>query len=421
MKTLWITNLFFPEFYELKGQKAPVMGGWMKALADSLINVSPEIELAIASPWPESSNVEMLKSGKYTFFTLPVKANNTIIDDSSLSSWKEIKLRFNPDIVHIHGTEFTHGLGWINANGNDNVLVSIQGLVSIYARYAEGGIKFSRFRDLTLHDLIRRSFPDQIGKKLSIAGIGEQTIIRSVNHIIGRTSWDRDHVMAINSDVNYHFCNENLRSPFYNESTWNKNKCIPHRIFLSQAAKPIKGIHMVIKALPLILKYYPDTEVYVAGNNFASDATFRQKLKYNGYAKYINRLIKMNGVREHIHFTGFLDARQMADQYRKANVFICPSSIENSPNSLGEAQLIGTPVVASYVGGIPDMVKDGETGLLYRFEEYEMLAEKVCRIFSDEKLALHLSNNAHNTAAMRHDRNLNAQTTIEIYNSIQHD
>lgn len=65
----------------------------------------------------------------------------------------------------------------------------------------------------------------------------------------------------------------------------------------------------------------------------------------------------------------------MKQEYLNANVFICPSSLENSPNSLGEAQILGTPCLASYVGGIPDMMF-GNEGYLYRFEEIEMLAER---------------------------------------------
>ena len=415
---MWITNLFFPEFYEVKKLKAPVMGGWMKALADSLTKVDPEIEIAIASPWPDSHEIEELKVGNYTFYTLPIKKNNTKIDATSIPIWKEINRRFKPDIVHIHGSEFTHGYGWIQANGNNNVVLSIQGLISVYARYAEAGIKFDRLKNLTIHDFIRKSYPDRLSQNTIQAGESERILLNSINNVIGRTSWDRDHLWALNPVAKYHFCNENLRSAFYKGERWRYESCQPRRIFLSQAAKPIKGLHKMIMALPLILREYPDTEVYVAGNDFIRCKTIHDRLRYSGFAKYIQRLMHVNNVINKIHFTGFLDADQMMDQYRLANVFVCPSSIENSPNSLGEAQLVGVPVVASYVGGIPDMVSQGETGLLYRFDEHEMLAEKVCTIFSDKSLAKSLSCNGYKAASERHDISKNAKRTIEIYNDI---
>ena len=89
-----------------------------------------------------------------------------------------------------------------------------------------------------------------------------------------------------------------------------------------------------------------------------------------------------------MQFTGSLREDQMIAEYLNAHLFICPSSIENSPNSLGEAQLLGVPVIASYVGGVPDMVTHGETGLLYRFEEVEMLAEGIRNLFMNMALAL---------------------------------
>ena len=128
--------------------------------------------------------------------------------------------------------------------------------------------------------------------------------------------------------------------------------------------------------------------------------------------------MKKFGVKSRFHFTGMLNAESMAQQYRLANVFVCPSSIENSPNSLGEAQLVGCPVVASYVGGVPDMVQHGSTGLLYRFEETEMLASAICRIFGDDKLATDLSRNGISAAQQRHDGEINAKNMIEIYRKV---
>ena len=55
----------------------------------------------------------------------------------------------------------------------------------------------------------------------------------------------------------------------------------------------------------------------------------------------------------------------MRQAYLEADVFLLPSQSENSPNSLGEAMLLGLPCVASNAGGIPDMLADGQEGLLY--------------------------------------------------------
>ena len=77
------------------------------------------------------------------------------------------------------------------------------------------------------------------------------------------------------------------------------------------------------------------------------------------------------------------------------------------------------PVISSYVGGMMDLVADGESGLLYRFEEVEMLAGKICSIFADDTLALRLSQGARAVATRRHDRAAIAESLWAIYKSVR--
>lgn len=415
MKVLWITNILFPDICDMLGINSPVTGGWMKSSAQSILETDHSIKLAVATLYGKKYRKEVINN--VTYYCLPFSVYKTKYNKSLEKYWQQVNEDFNPDIVHIHGTEFPHGLAYMRGVGTDNIVVSIQGLVGAYARYGLGQItvaKLKRYR--TLYDLLKGHLlrtPYNMAK----SGELENEYLRLAHHVIGRTDWDRDHVWAINKNVKYHFCNETLRSPFYS-TLWNINDCEPHSIFLSQAQKPIKGIHKMVEAMPYILREFPDAKVYVAGNDFIQKATIKDRLRFGTYANYILHLMDKLNVREHFIFTGLLDEQQMADRYKASNVFVCPSSIENSPNSLGEAQLIGTPVVASYVGGVPNMVEHGNTGLLYRFEEHEMLAQCVCSIFREKELATHLSNNERECALIRHDRKANALRTIEIYNEI---
>lgn len=101
----------------------------------------------------------------------------------------------------------------------------------------------------------------------------------------------------------------------------------------------------------------------------------------------------------------------MCEYYLRSNVFICPSSIENSPNSLGEAQLLGMPYIASFVGGIPEIV-NWNPSILYRFEEYEILAQKICKIFENK------DNFTDMCDLTRYDANINCSTLLGIYDEI---
>jgi glycosyltransferase involved in cell wall biosynthesis len=249
-------------------------------------------------------------------------------------------------------------------------------------------------------------------------GLYEMEYLERTKHVIGRTNWDFTHTKAVNFKVKYHFCNESLRDGFYTATKWNIENCESYTVFLSQAGYPIKGLHQVIKAIAILKKDYPTLKIKIGGANITKSETIKDKIKLSGYGKYINGLIKQYKLENHIVFLGTLSEEQMIMEYKKAHVFICPSSIENSPNSLGEAQLLGVPVIAAYVGGIPDMIEDRETGLLYRFEEVEMLMEEIRCVFKDNNFASKLSLKGIEAATLRHHKNNILESTIAIYNTI---
>ncbi len=414
MKLLWITNTIFPAACKKIGIPVPVVGGWMYSSAKYLVDTYSEIKLGVASLY-KGSTLKTLELDGITYYLIPSKGNNNTYDKNLEIYWKEINKSFSPELVHIHGSEYPHGLAYVNANGNKNVVVSIQGLVSIIERNYYGNISFGNIlRNITLRDIVRNDSLFHQKHNMKKRAIFERRLLESINHVIGRTFWDKTHSWAINSNVNYHFCNETLREEFYKQS-WDYDNCEKYSIFLSQAHYPIKGLHQVIKALPLVLRKYPETKVYVAGNSFFSST---KKWKQNGFGKYIKTQIKKLKIQDKIIFTGVLSEVEMCEKYIKSNVFVCPSSIENSPNSVGEAQLLGVPCIVSDVGGSAEMVVNEQTGLVYRFEEFEMLATNIIRIFDSKNLSEKLSVEAKKIAQKRHSQKLNAEKLISIYQLI---
>ena len=415
MNVLWICNILFPEAERLLTGNGDLKasGGWMLGLADSLMRCDG-VNLAVASLSPLVDEMKCVHGEKITYYVLPYGKGNLRYNKEYEKYWIQLNKAYKPDVVHIHGTEFTHGLAYVNTCGADNVVVSIQGLVSAYYYYYYYGLSvWDIIRNLTFRDLIKGSIFS--GKKsFRKRGILEKELIGKVHHILGRTEWDKAHVWAINPAAQYHFCNETLRSEFYNGNVWKYEKCIPHSIFLSQAGYPVKGLHQLLKAIPLILRHYPDTTVKIAGLDITKKRYFKDVIPFiSGYGLLIKRMIKSLGLENHVSFTGNLNAEEMKEEYLRCNVFVCPSTIENSPNSLGEAQILGTPIVASYVGGVSDMMC-GDEEHLYRFEEIEMLAYKVCLIFANQGKQVDMRE----IANKRHDGEQNMKTTLEIYRTI---
>lgn len=417
MKVLWITNILFPDICNQLGITPPVTGGWMKSSAQALLKLNEGVELAIATL--HGNKYQKITINKITYYCLPFNLYLQKKYNPKLEKyWEMVSQDFQPDIVHIHGTEFSHGLAYMKKNGTNNVVISIQGLVSVIARYCLGHIPITTLKKYrTIHDILKGNILS-LPKQMTNSGKLETEYISSAKHIIGRTDWDKVHIWAINPNAEYHFCNETLREPFYQSDGWNINNCERYSIFLSQAQSPIKGFNKLIEAMPYIIRQYPSVKVYIAGANFIQRKTLKEKLRFNTYGNYILHLIQFYNLQNYFIFTGLLDEEQMEKRFKQSHVFVCPSSIENSPNSLGEAQIIGVPVVASYVGGIPNMIDNEKTGMLYRYEEHEMLAKCICRIFEDDQFAQTISKKEREIAFKRHNREINAICTYNIYKSI---
>lgn len=416
MNILWITNTIFPAPSKALGFSDPMVGGWMYGLAIQ-VAASPSIRLAAVTVY-SGKDLKSYDIDGIRYYLLPSKS--TAIYRKSLEPiWQKICNEFKPDIVHIHGTEFSHGLACMRSCPGLKYVVSVQGLVSIISRYYFADISPKEIlTHITFRDIIRRDTIFQSKKAFEKRGEFEEECLRRTKHIIGRTSWDYVHTKSINPDASYHFCNESLRDGFYSADKWNIKNKTDHSIFLSQAWYPLKGAHQVFKAAALLKRDFPEIQIRLAGASVIKNTTLSEKLRLSGYGNYLLSLIKKTDLHKNVQFLGPLGEQQMIDEYRNAHLFICPSSVENSPNSLGESQFLGTPSIAAYAGGIPDMVIHGETGLLYRFEEVRMLAEHIRKVFTDDILAKKLSVNGITAAERRHNRKTNLAQILNIYSKV---
>lgn len=388
-------------------------GGWMLGAAENLVNCD-NVELYVASVSPLVNELQRIDGEKIVYYIIPYGRGNLRPNPTYQDYWLQIKSSINPDIVHIHGTEFSHGYEYLRACGPDNTLISIQGMKSACSYYYHYGIsKWEVLRNITIYDILKGSMLKQ-QRDFKRSSKYEIAMLKMVKHIVGRTSWDRARTWAINPHAKYYCCNETLRNEFYDGSIWTKENCIKHSIFLSQAGYPLKGLHQILKAMSLVIRQYPNTIIRIAGNDITKCASLKDFLRFTGYGFYIKRLIKQLHLQDKVQFVGNLNATDMKREYLNCNVFVCPSSIENSPNSLGEAQILGVPCIASYVGGVPDIMVGAE-GNLYRFEEVEMLAYKICDVFSSPD---YVNNMLRDAAKLRHDRVENSRTLMEIYSEI---
>ena len=414
MRILWFVNVKLPELSSLVKENINPFGGW---LVNTSLEISKlkNIELAIATFDYQSSTTNYYKGKNIDYWIFPW--TRVGVDSKHKLSLNHLIKNAKPDIVHIFGTEYSHTKSVVQICKSEGIkcIISIQGLVSIYEKHYMAFLPCKMQYKISLRDLIRLDSLHHQRKKYIKRGEKEIDAIQDVKHVIGRTTWDKACVLQINPNVNYHFCNESLREEFY-KYTWNIDECEKYSIFISQASYPIKGLHLLLEALPYVIKKFPKTKLFIAGDSLIPKKG--QWYKSSTYSLYISKLIKEFNLENHVFFTGILNEKAMCQQYLKANVFVCPSSIENSPNSLGEAMLLGVPCIASDVGGVTDLITHRKEGFVYQADAPYMLAHYICEIFQDQDTALMFSKNARYRAQKTHNINKNRNQLVSIYESV---
>lgn len=412
MKILWIVNTIFPYPAEqLKIQKS-AFGGWLNGLAEQL-KKQKDIEFGIASIY-NGNEIKKYYDGIVTYYLIPC-ANALKYNKKIEKYWKEISQEFKPDLVHLHGTEYAHGLAFLKACPKIKVLTSIQGLVYRDTDVYFGNIDYKLInKNITLRDILKNDTLYKQRKKFEKRGKNEKEIIKKSTAILGRTTWDYVNTKNINKNLKYYISNETLRDSFYNDK-WNPKDIERHSIFMSQGSYPIKGLHYMLETLSILKNTYPDVKLYVGGTNIINTNSFISKLKLSGYGKYIISLINKFNVKNNVIFTGILNEEEVKERMLKSNVFVLPSAIENSSNSLGEAMILGMPCVASNTGGTMDILEHKKEGFLYPYTEPAMCAEYINKFFEDDDLCAEMGEKARKTTLLRHDPDMNLQRILEIY------
>ena len=412
MKIVWLCNMTPSAVNQSRGGGGG--GLWLDHVLED-IRVQKDITLRLFCPGgTETGRVD--KQVEYVLFT--EGEAHVYSEQLEEQFYRELKA-FQPDVIHIWGTEYGHTLAMVNAAqrlGLENrAAISIQGLCSIYARHYCEGVPEAVCHRYSLRDFLKRDNLLGQQRRFTQRGKLECKALEKAGHVIGRTDWDRAITGQINPNRVYHFCNETLRQPFY-EDTWQYAVCRKHRIFISSCAYAIKGFHYLLEAMPLVLAEFPDAEIAVTGDSFFK-STLPEKLRQDYYHRYLARLADKNDLGDKIHFLGALNEQQMKRAFLDCNVFVLPSTIENSPNSLGEAMLLGVPCVAADVGGVSNMLHPGQ-GYVYQSTAPYMLAHYITELFRQQERAEEMGAQARLQALETHNPEKNMKDLLEIYRLI---
>jgi glycosyltransferase involved in cell wall biosynthesis len=408
MKILWLCNIMLPAIARQLGVPHSNREGWLSGLYSQFTaDVDNGMQLAVCFPYASPDRFTVGKTACYGFRTdieAPEKYDHTLEP-----YFRDTLADFQPDIVHIFGSEFPHALAMARAcDKPERILLGMQGLCGKIAEAYTEGLPAEVVADGTFRDLVKQDSIRQQQEKFAKRAKNERELFAHVSHVAGRTEFDRAAAAELNGKATYHYLGENMRDSFY-QGHWEAERCEPYSIFQSQGDYPIKGLHYMLEAMPEILYRFPEAHLYVAGANIMSS-----KLKLPAYGKYLQGLIHEYGLEDKVTMLGNLSEARMKAQFLKSSVFVCPSAVENSPNAMAEAMLLGVPVVAAAVGGIPSFIRDGKTGLLYEPGNITDLAAAV-QIAWDRETACEISAAAAEQAHRVHNRERNYMRLLDIY------
>lgn len=166
-----------------------------------------------------------------------------------------------------------------------------------------------------------------------------------------------------------------------------------------------KGLEDLLVALALVHKKKKNTKLILVGRGMLKN--------------HLQKLAFRLGISNNLIFTGPMPTDELVKHYAGADVFVLPSYYEGQGLVLLESMACETPVVATNVGGIPEIVTDGENGLLVEPKKPEQLADAILKIIDDTELRTKLGKNGRETAVKNYDWKIIAEKMEKIYRSVK--
>lgn len=401
MKVLWFS--VSPSLY---GDNI-VGGKWVASLQRIVMKYCPDIQLALAFEH-EDKVFKVIKDG-VTYY--PMNKKHSYIwdriyryfpekaDKAVLEQMRAIVADYKPDIIQCFGSEWPWGL--VTPYVDCPVIIHMQGFLNIYdlsGLMAQSCLltAWNRSPKERLKDYFSR-FREEKRNAM------ERKIMVTNHHFLVRTAWDEAIVKYYGAkDAKTYYCPEAIRSEIYDAKerwTWHSRKTM--QIVSISGGNVLKGNEIIFRTASILKSFGFDFHWKVAGDIHCIKA----------YGKALGIPPEEIG----IELVGFIDGDEIARLLAASDAYVHAAIIDNSPNSLCEAQLVGCPVITSYVGGIPQLVTDGETGLFFPYNEPHTLAFKLMQLHENRELAEHLSVNEVRMARERHAPTIIAKTLNDIY------
>ena len=405
MKVLWLTNtpVGASEYF---GQ-TKTSGGWMSAL-ETHIKEQDGISLGVCFFYNKSKEFRFEHKSvtyypvrtKHTSFLGRIKSKLfNLLDDSNQPQLLKVIEDFKPDVIQLFGSE--SGLGEVLNKIDIPHIIHIQGLIKpcLAAWFPKGVSQRTILSNSTLiNRLLKKGIIGEYYKMKKMV-VREEKILGTAKNFFGRTDWDKRVVQLYNPTAAYYHCDELLRHDFYG-SQWGANTT--KRLTFATTINPnlYKGLDIILKTAYLLKE---KLEIHFEWKVIGMQAN-------DDLIRVIERIEGKRFADNNVVFLGYQNAGQLIENLLSSDIFIHPSHIDNSPNSVCEAMVLGMPVLAGNVGGVPSLIENHVNGILYNSGDPFELAAIIKEINSDNERLKKLGGAARATAIKRH----NAPNIIDV-------
>lgn len=377
-------------------------GGWIASLQKEIERSYSDL-IKISLAFPNDHNSDESYEGTEYYGIETIKHTFRKYDQKEAKFCERIKEVINavcPDVILCFGTE--NGFGLASTLTDIPVVIHLQGILNpYYEAWMPQGLSWRKWllgnKNAILTWLALKEFKKR-----------ERKMFRSCKYFIGRTDWDQKITRLLAPQAEYFYCSEMLRPVIYNsDKIWTKTDNQKKHIVSIISGSIYKGGDLILRASKVLKENVSFDFVWeVYGIN---DMSVWEKLAH----------VKHDDV--NISIKGVINATQLIDVVCSADVYVHPSYIENSPNTVCEAQLLGAPVIVTDVGGTSTLVKHEETGIVVPANDPYLMAAEVSNLILDQKKASLLGKNARKVALGRHQPSIIVEDLIGVFNKLVKD
>jgi glycosyltransferase involved in cell wall biosynthesis len=291
--------------------------------------------------------------------------------------------RIQPALVHGFGTESSFGYSAVSS-GFPSVLM-IQGIVAKIAQARDGA------------GVLR-----QAGRFVSERA--ERATIRRATAVICETEFAAGFVRAINPRAAIHRIATPIRDAWFDIGR--TVPPAPEILFVGWVV-PAKGVEHLVAAFGAIANHIPSATLHIVG---ARDAGYDERV--------LRPAVERFGIAGRVQFHGHLTADGVMQRISTASLLALPTLMDTAPNVLAEARAAGVPVVASAVGGVPELIDDGVDGLLVPPASADALASAMLKLLKDPAAAAAMGERGRQRVLRDHRASAQVAKLLDVYRQV---